>query len=88
MQRAAERSILTPDVRYLLKNGFVYEDAVPAKSRGYFRYVVQGTTPNSDSRQIAAVVIPNAATMSMKIVTLYWVDEETTKAGTSMEGPK
>ena len=84
-QRKAERGLLTSDVLYLIRKGFVYATATPATQHGYFKYTIQGTTPNSNGRQVAAVVIPNANTMTMKIVTLFWVDEEQTRSGTLME---
>lgn len=81
-QRLAERGITTSDVLYLLRNGFVYKEPVPATTRGYYRYEVRGRTPNSEGREICAVVIPNATTMKIKIVTVFWVDEEDRRAGT------
>lgn len=80
-QRLAERGITTSDILYLLRNGFVYEEAVPATTAGYYRYELRGLTPNSDSREICAVVIPNANTMKIKVVTVFWVDEHETRAG-------
>ena len=88
MQRLAERGIVVSDVLYLLRNGFVYEDPKPATQAGYFRYVVDCRTPNSDGRIVTAVVIPNANTMSIKIVTVYWKDEHETVAGTLLEEPE
>lgn len=81
-QRLAERGITTSDVLYLLRHGFVYNDPVPAHTHGYFRYEVRGQTPNSEGREICAVVIPNASAMTLKIVTVFWVDEEDRRAGT------
>lgn len=81
-QRLAERGITTSDVLYLLRNGFVYDAAVPATTAGYFRYEIRGRTPNSGSREICAVVIPNANTMKIKVVTVFWVDEKEARDGT------
>jgi hypothetical protein len=81
-QRRVERGLVTSDVLYLLKNGFVLVDAEPATRPEYFRYVVTSTTPNSGGREIAAVVIPDASQLTIKIVTVYWVDEEARRAGT------
>lgn len=81
-QRRAERGLVTSDLLYLLKNGFVLADAKPATRPDYFRYVVTSTTPNSGGREIAAVVIPDPSRLTIKIVTVYWVDEEARKAGT------
>lgn len=80
-ERMAERSIIISDVLYLLRNGFVYKDAASAKTNGYFKYEIECQTPNSANRSIRLVVIPNYNTMSIKIVTVMWVDEEETCAG-------
>lgn len=87
-QRLAERGIIVSDILYLLRNGFVYEEARNATQTGYYKYVVVGRVPNSSGRDVAAVVIPNATTMTVKIVTVYWVDEAGTRAGTLMEDAK
>jgi hypothetical protein len=84
-QRLTQRGIVISDVLYLLRKGFVYSEAITATQRGYYKYVIESVTPNSAGRQIAAVVLPNANTMSIKIVTVYWVDEHHRRAGTLME---
>lgn len=81
-QRLAERGIIVSDVLQLLKNGFVYQEPTEATQSGYYRYVIEGSTPNSEDRKIAAVVIPNDNTKAIKVVTVYWVDETQTRAGT------
>lgn len=80
-QRLVERGLLTSDILYLLKNGFVLVDAELATRPEYFRYVVTSTTPNSGGREIGAVVIPDASRLTIKVVTVYWVDEEARRAG-------
>lgn len=77
----AERSIIISDILYLVRNGFVYKDPIPAKTEGYYRYEIECRTPNSANRSIRLVVIPNYNTMGIKIVTVMWVDEIGTKAG-------
>ena len=47
------------DLLHLLKQGFVYDEAVPATREGYFRYAVESTTPNSDGRAVRAITISN-----------------------------
>ena len=84
--RLAERSIILSDVLYILRNGFVYVDPVPAKkSRGYWRYQMECRTPNSEGRVVRVVVIPNANAMTIKIVTVMWADEDQTRAGTILK---
>jgi len=73
--RMAERGLLMGDVRYVLKNGFVYEDPEPARPGGYYKYRMEAQTPNSGSRSVRVVVIPDEKTKTCKIVTVMWVDE-------------
>ncbi|OUD09054.1 hypothetical protein BVC71_10090 [Marivivens niveibacter] len=81
-QRLLDRGITTSDVLYLLRNGYVYDDPSSATQHGYFRYKIQGKTPNSEGRDVAAVVVPNYNTKTVKVVTVMWVDEQSTCAGT------
>ncbi|AAL41485.1 DUF4258 domain-containing protein [Agrobacterium fabrum] len=74
-ERLAERNLIASDVLYALKYGFVYEQAIPATRQGFFRYRVECKTPNSGSRAIGVVVIPNHVGCYMKIVTVMWIDE-------------
>ncbi|MDH2217930.1 MULTISPECIES: DUF4258 domain-containing protein [unclassified Agrobacterium] len=74
-ERLTERNLIASDVLYALKYGFVYEQAVPATRQGFFRYRVECKTPNSGSRAIGVVVIPNHVGCYMKIVTVMWIDE-------------
>lgn len=85
-QRLAKRGIIVSDILYLLRTGFVYSDARQATQPGYFKYQMEGLTPNSAGRRVGAVVIPNAQYMTVKVVTVFWVDETGSKAGTLAEG--
>lgn len=84
-KRLAERMIFVSDLLYLLKHGVVTEAAVSATRPDYYKYVVTCLTPNSEGREIAAVVIPDIKTLTIKIVTVYWVDEVARRAGTLTE---
>lgn len=74
-ERLREREIAMGDVLYLLKNGFVHEAPEPATREGYYKYLVEGTTPNSGRRALGVVVIPDAKAFELKIVTIMWRDE-------------
>ena len=88
-ERMAKRSIISSDVLYVLKNGFVLQDAVSAeKTVGYFKYTIECISPNSDGRTVRLVVIPNARTCKIKMITVMWADEVHARAGTLMEGAK
>lgn len=69
------------DVLYALKSGFVRRDAVPSTQDGYFKYVVEAATPNSFSREIGVVIVPDHKRFHIKVVTVMWLDETATVAG-------
>ena len=81
-ERLRDRGMILPDVLFLLRTGFVLTEARPAKTNGYFRYEMQGVTPNSERRKICCVVIPNYKQCSLKVVTVMWLDEEEKRSGT------
>ena len=84
-QRLSERGIIVSDVLQLLRTGFVYKDSVEARNRGYYKYEIEGFTPNSAGRKIGAIVIPSVISMTIKVVTVYWIDEHETRTGTILE---
>lgn len=73
----AARRLITGDVMYVLKNGYVYENPEPSTREGLYKYRVESSTPNSNSRTLRLVVVPCATEMGLKIVTVMWRDEET-----------
>ena len=80
-ERLSERNLVVSDVLYALKNGFVYNEAIPATRPGLFRYRVECRTPNSGSRSVGVVVIPNNSGCYIKVVTVMWIDEFERVAG-------
>ena len=73
--RLEERTILTSDLLYLLKNRFIYELAEASTRIDLWKYKIEGVTPNSNGRTITAIIIPDFKTKHIKIVTCYWKDE-------------
>lgn len=73
-ERLRERDLIMSDAMHILKRGFVLNEPEPATRDGYFKYRIEGTTPNSDGRTVALVVIPDGAN-ELKIVTIMWRDE-------------
>lgn len=69
-----DRDLIMGDVRHVLRTGFVYDEPEEATKAGYFKYCVEGTSPNSDGRTIRLVVIPDGG-FELKIVTVMWRDE-------------
>ncbi|WP_100002201.1 DUF4258 domain-containing protein [Phyllobacterium zundukense] len=80
-ERLAERNLIMSDVLYALRNGFVYQQPIPATRAGHFRYRVECRTPNSGSRAIGVVVIPAKTGCLIKIISVMWIDEYERIAG-------
>lgn len=85
MQREGERGLYVPDVLQVLRHGFVHDAGVPATRAPFYKYVIQGTTPNSGGRSVGLVVIPDETNCIIKVVTIMWIDEKSTRAGSPME---
>jgi hypothetical protein len=71
----ALRDLIMGDLRHLLKFGFVFDTARPATRAGFFKYVIEGTTPNSEGRTVCAVLIPDGGN-ELTVVTVMWRDEQ------------
>lgn len=69
------RDLIIGDVIYLLKNGFVYDEPVPSHVHKLYKYIMTSPTPNSGSREVGVVVIPDWRGKALKIVTVMWLDE-------------
>lgn len=80
--RLAERNLIMSDVLYVLKNGFVYEEPIPSTRAGYNKYAMESRSPNGGRRSVRVIVIPDKKGCHLKIITVMWVDETETKAGT------
>lgn len=69
-----DRDLIMGDLRHVLRSGFVYDEPEEATQAGFFKYRIEGTTPNSDGRTVRVVVIPSGG-HELKIVTVMWRDE-------------
>ena len=72
-EKMTARNITVPDLRAVLERGHVIEGP-KAASRGQCIYKICGKTPNSESRTVCVVVIPNPKRPAIKIVTVMWKD--------------
>ena len=70
-----DRDLLVGDVLYVLKNGFVFQEAVAATQPSLWKYRVETRTPNSGNRVVRVVAIPDDDKIWVKIITVMWVDE-------------
>lgn len=73
--RLGERGLIVGDLLYLLRRGFVYDPPEQAIRAEFWKYVVEGSTPNSESRTVRTVAIPDCVRKQIKIVTIMWKDE-------------
>lgn len=73
-EQMAERELITSDVLYVLKNGFVYDEAQESTRLGCFKYRIETRSPNSGSRTVRIVALPDADRCMIKVVTVMWVD--------------
>jgi hypothetical protein len=75
LAQMAERQLFTGDVLYILKQGFVLDDARESTRPGFYKYNMVSRSPNSGSRTIRVVAIPDTERCEVKIVTVMWVDD-------------
>lgn len=81
--RLVERGLIMSDVLYVLKNGFVYDpNPEPSTREGYHKYAIESRCPNGSNRDVRVIVIPDKKAKFLKIISVMWVDEVATRAGT------
>ena len=73
-EQVAERSLFVGDVLYVLKQGFVLEDAEESTRPAFYRYKVQSRSPSSGNRTVRVIAIPDPSLVHVKVVTVMWVD--------------
>jgi Domain of unknown function (DUF4258) len=81
LERFVERGLIMSDILYVVKFGFVYMEPIPSTRSGWFKYAIESKCPNGGSRSVRVVVVPDKKTCSIKIVSVMWVDENETRAG-------
>jgi hypothetical protein len=74
LDQIAARGLVLGDILYLLKNGFVHEEAEESTRKPYWKYQMQCRTPNSNNREVRAVVIPDWKKKGFKVITVMWAD--------------
>lgn len=73
--RLRERGLIMSDLMFVLKQGFVYENPEPSTVQGLYKYKVEGRSPNSGSRFLRVVVVPDEKSCQIKSITIMWRDE-------------
>ena len=74
-ERLEERDLDIEDVLAVLENGFVTEPPKESTRKGLYKCKIVGKSPSSANRKLAIIVIPDEAHMMLKLITIYWVDE-------------
>lgn len=77
----AVRDLIMSDVLFVLKYGFIHLEPVPSTRNGYNKYAMESKSPNGGNRTVRVVVIPEKKACFLKIITVMWVDEQETRAG-------
>lgn len=72
----AERGLIAGDVLYLLRAGFVHDEAEETSMPELFKYFIEGKTPNAGGRTVGAVVVAGEVMNRLKILTVMRVDEK------------
>lgn len=75
IEQLLDRGLIIGDVRYALKHGFVYSAAQTTTRDEYYKYLVESKTPNSGSRAVRVVVIPDPVRCWLKVLEVMWIDE-------------
>jgi Domain of unknown function (DUF4258) len=71
-----QRGLIVSDVLFALKFGYVYEETEEESTvKGYYKYRVESQTPNSGSRTLRIVAVPDNKSCQIKIITIMWRDE-------------
>ena len=81
LERIVERGLIMSDILYVMKLGFVHLEPIPSSQSGWYKYAIESKCPNGGSRSVRVVVVPDQTTYSIKIVSVMWVDETETRAG-------
>ena len=69
-----ERELLITDALHVLKHGFVYDQPEQSTQPGFWKYKMQGTSPNSGKRKLEIIIIPDFDQCGYKLITIYWAD--------------
>jgi hypothetical protein len=81
LERFAERGLIISDILYVMKFGYVHLEPIKSTRAGWHKYAIESRCPNSGSRAVRVVLVPDKKTCFIKIVSVMWVDENETRAG-------
>src|ERR1700722_7244442 len=67
-EQMADRDLIAGDVMFVLQRGFVLAAGEPSTQAALYKYCVQSRSPNSGSRTVRVIAIPDAKSFWIKIV--------------------
>jgi hypothetical protein len=73
-EQMADRSLIASDVLFVLKQGFVLNQAQESTGPDFHKYAIESRSPNSGSRTVRVFCIPDPGRLQIKVVTVMWVD--------------
>lgn len=71
-ERMKERGLIMSDVLWVLRTGFVQAPAEESTVNGFFKFKVEGRTPNSQGRATEVVVVTDMDSDQIKTITVMW----------------
>jgi len=74
LKRKDLRGLTTSDVLYVLKYGFVFKEHQSSSREGFYKYLIEGRSPNTGTRSIRVCLIPDEKNLGVKVLTVMWVD--------------
>jgi len=72
--RMDERNLIVSDLLYVLRNGYVYDEPETSSIDGFYKYCVEGQSPNSGARYLRVIAVPDPNECQIKAITIMWRD--------------
>jgi hypothetical protein len=73
-EQMADRSLIASDILFVLKHGFVLSQAQESTRPDFHKYAIESRSPNSGSRTVRVICIPDPGRLQIKVVTVMWID--------------
>ena len=72
--RMSERNLIISDILYVLRTGYVYEEPEESSIDGFYKYQIEGQSPNSGARYLRVIAVPDPNECQIKVITIMWRD--------------
>ncbi len=73
-ERMDERNLIISDVLFVLRGGYVYAEPEESTIDGFYKYQIEGKSPNSGARSLRVVAVPDPSQCQIKVITIMWKD--------------